>query len=48
MPYLHAMSLFNVKPHETIIFEDSTTGMTAAKSSGGFCVKADWYTTFKA
>jgi beta-phosphoglucomutase len=48
MPYLHAMNLLNVNPNETIIFEDSVTGMTAAKSSGGFCVKADWYLSVKA
>lgn len=33
-PYLHAMKNLGVKPEDTIILEDSSTGVTAAKASG--------------
>lgn len=33
-PYLHAMESLEVKPENTIILEDSSTGVTAAKASG--------------
>ncbi len=33
-PYIHAMEQLGVKPKDTIILEDSLTGVTAAKASG--------------
>ena len=37
--YLTAMKYFNVKPEDTIIFEDSEAGLAAAKLSGAFYYK---------
>ena len=37
--YLKAMEHFNIKPENTIIFEDSEVGLEAAKSSGAFYYK---------
>jgi HAD superfamily hydrolase (TIGR01509 family) len=37
-PYLHAARLLNVDIKQCLIFEDSPTGLTAAKASGAFVV----------
>ena len=37
--FLRAMEIVGVTPHETIIFEDSTMGLEAAKRSGAAYVK---------
>lgn len=37
-PYLHAAKLLNVDIKNSIIFEDSPTGLTAARASGAFVV----------
>ncbi len=37
--YLKAMEYFGIKPEDTIIFEDSETGLEAAKASGAFYYK---------
>ncbi len=37
--FLLAMKHFNVKPGETVIFEDSTVGLEAAKRSGAYYYK---------
>lgn len=37
-PYLHAAKLLNVDIENSIIFEDSPTGLTAARASGAFVV----------
>jgi len=37
-PYLHAAKLLMVDIEECLIFEDSPTGLTAARASGGFVV----------
>lgn len=37
--YLKAMNYFKVKPEDTIIFEDSESGLKAAKASGAFYYK---------
>jgi beta-phosphoglucomutase len=42
-PYLHAMKHFGVIGSETLIFEDSHVGLTAALASGAHVVKAEWY-----
>lgn len=43
MPYLKAMELLKAKPDETLIFEDSQTGLTAAKKSNATFCQACWY-----
>lgn len=42
-PYEKAMKHFECDPSETLIFEDSTVGITAASASGAHVVKAEWY-----
>ena len=37
-PYLHAAKLLNVEIKQCLIFEDSPTGLTAARESGAFVV----------
>jgi len=37
-PYLHAAKLLNVAIEDCLIFEDSPTGLTAARDSGAFVV----------
>jgi beta-phosphoglucomutase-like phosphatase (HAD superfamily) len=37
-PYLHAAKLLNVDIQQCLIFEDSPTGLTAARASGAFVV----------
>ncbi len=37
--YLKAMEYFNIRPEDTIIFEDSDAGLMAAKASGAFYYK---------
>ncbi len=41
--FLKAMEYFDVKPCDTIIFEDSEVGLQAAKSSGAFYYKTFGY-----
>ncbi|HOK09688.1 MAG TPA: HAD family phosphatase [Candidatus Hydrogenedens sp.] len=36
--YLKAVELLNVKPDNCVAFEDSTVGVTAAKTAGMYCV----------
>ena len=40
--FLKAMNYFNVKPEETIIFEDSEVGLEAAERSGAY-----YYRTYR-
>ena len=42
-PYLHAARLLGVEITNCLIFEDSQTGLTAAKSSGAFVVAIPHY-----
>ncbi|MBY0516008.1 MAG: HAD family phosphatase [Bacteriovoracaceae bacterium] len=42
-PYLKAMQLLNLGPRDTLIFEDSITGMTAAKATGARVIEAKWW-----
>ena len=41
--FMKAMKYFGVKPDETIIFEDSSVGLEAAKRSGAFYYKTYGY-----
>ena len=41
--YLKAMEMFNVTPENTLIFEDSKTGIAAAKASGAVVAVVDLY-----
>lgn len=44
MPYLEAMKKLNTAPSESIIFEDSTTGIAAAKAANvATIIVAQWY-----
>jgi len=43
-PYKKAMEMAHSDIHETLIFEDSVVGLTAATSSGAHVVKVIWYT----
>lgn len=43
VPYLKAMDLLNVAVGEVIIFEDSPTGLQAAKDSNAQYCKVTWY-----
>ncbi|WP_127714338.1 HAD family phosphatase [Halobacteriovorax sp. HLS] len=43
LPYLTAMKELNSFAKETIIFEDSETGLAAAKSSGAHYFKVNWF-----
>lgn len=42
-PYLKAFEKLNVNAEDVLIFEDSPTGLMAAKSSGANVIKANWY-----
>lgn len=42
-PYLRAMLALNVGPRETLIFEDSTPGLEAARLTGARVGRADWW-----
>jgi len=42
-PYLHAAKLLNVDIKNSLIFEDSPTGLTAARASGAFVVGIPHY-----
>lgn len=44
-PYLHAAKLLDVDIENCIIFEDSPTGLTAARASGAFVVGIPHYVT---
>ncbi|MFT6632166.1 MAG: beta-phosphoglucomutase-like phosphatase (HAD superfamily) [Bacteriovoracaceae bacterium] len=43
VPYLRAMELLGVNSNEVIIFEDSPTGLSAAKESNALTFQACWY-----
>ncbi|OUR96602.1 hypothetical protein A9Q84_09660 [Halobacteriovorax marinus] len=43
LPYLKAMELLDSKKENTLIFEDSETGLMAAKASGAKFFKANWF-----
>lgn len=36
--YLTTLQVFNLQPHQAIVFEDSPNGITAARTAGIFCV----------
>lgn len=42
-PYLHAMKLLNLQPSDVTIFEDSPTGLEAARLSQANVFKVQWY-----
>lgn len=42
-PYLKAMISLGVGPRETIIFEDSPTGLKAAQASGARFIHVEWW-----
>lgn len=42
-PYLFAMEELGLNPYETLILEDSPTGITAAKASGATFAQVKWY-----
>jgi beta-phosphoglucomutase len=42
-PYLKAMQQLNLGPRDTVIFEDSNTGLTAAKATGARVIEAKWW-----
>ena len=44
-PYLHAAKFLNVDIEKSIIFEDSPTGLTAARASGAFVVGIPHFTS---
>lgn len=43
MPYIEGMDRFKVGPQETLIFEDSETGLESALSSEAYVYKVEWY-----
>ena len=43
LPYLKAISQLNTKAENTIIFEDSVTGLAAAEASGAHYFKVTWF-----
>lgn len=43
MPYVEAMKRLKVEPEETIIFEDSESGLKSALGSKANVFKVDWY-----
>ncbi len=36
--YLATLQVFNLQPHQAVVFEDSPNGITAARAAGIFCV----------
>lgn len=42
-PYLKAIELSRFEAHETIIFEDSIVGLTAATAAQGNVIKVEWF-----
>jgi len=44
-PYLHAAKLLGVNTENCVIFEDSPTGLTAARASGAFVIAIPHYVT---
>jgi len=44
-PYLHAAKLLGVNIENCVIFEDSPTGLTAARASGSFVIAIPHYVT---
>ncbi len=47
-PYLQAMVRLGVGPRETLVFEDSPTGLAAARAAGGRVLAVDWWKGFSA
>lgn len=45
-PYLHALKHSQTAADETLIFEDSEVGLSAAKASGCHVVKVEWHGEF--
>lgn len=45
-PYLQAMQQLNIGPRETVIFEDSTPGLTSARESGAWVIEAQWWENY--
>lgn len=45
MPYVQAMQKLGVRPNETLIFEDSPTGLKSARATGAHMIQAGWFTT---
>ena len=45
LPYVTAMNRLGSLSNETLIFEDSETGLSAAKSSKANYIKAEWFTS---
>ncbi len=43
MPYLMAMEKLSLSVHETVILEDSATGLAAANASGAHVIHARWF-----
>jgi HAD superfamily hydrolase (TIGR01509 family) len=47
-PYLQAMIRLGVGPREAVVFEDSPTGLAAARASGARVLEVDWWRGFSA
>ena len=43
LPYLNCFEKLSVNANESIVFEDSKTGIKAASSAGANVIKANWY-----
>ncbi len=43
MPYIQAMRKLGVRPNETLILEDSPTGLKAARATGAHMIQARWF-----
>ncbi len=43
LPYLNCFEKLSVNANESIVFEDSKTGIKAASSAGAHVIKANWY-----
>lgn len=46
-PYLNAMRFFKTKGEETLIFEDSETGLTAARATGSYVVRITGHSKYE-
>ncbi len=42
-PYVNTMKIAGVRPEETLIFEDSQVGLTAALASKAHVIKVEWF-----
>ncbi|MBI2520609.1 MAG: HAD family phosphatase [Bdellovibrio sp.] len=43
MPYVQAMQALGVRPNETLIMEDSPTGLKSARATGAHMIHAGWF-----